>query len=146
MRFSYVKLRFRRAYFIRGPLQRDSSIIFIGHDEIRRRIDGRRLMTVARRPRRIRKVMRPLLQWYYNLNLLVSPPSTVATPLFSFRASTFPLVPSVARSVPSFVHVRTRERALSVYVLLLEMGSSISQVPVYSRFNTFSCWVLIIFD
>lgn len=27
-------------------------------------------MTVAHRPRRIRKVMRPLLQWYYNLNLL----------------------------------------------------------------------------
>lgn len=82
----------------------------IGGDEIpRRRIEGRRLMTVARRPRRIRKVMRPLLQWYYNLNLLLlllllpllllpvppetrSPSPFRAPPLLSLRSAS-PLPP-----------------------------------------------------
>lgn len=71
-------------------------------------------MTVARRPRRIRKVMRPLLQWYYNLNLLV-PSFDDCHPSVLFRCVLSSLR-SVARSVRPFVRVRMCERALSAYV------------------------------
>lgn len=98
----------------------------IGGDEIpRRRIEGRRLMTVARRPRRIRKVMRPLLQWYYNLNLLLLllfllllllvPSETRSPAPFRAPAARAPLSPpGPTLALESLV--RMCERALSAYV------------------------------
>lgn len=77
---------------------------------------SRRLMTVAHRPRRIRKVMRPLLQWYYNLNLLslrrsLLPLGVPPPPLPRAAATAAPFLPSCSPSVASARPARERVRA-----------------------------------
>lgn len=113
-----------------------------GGDEFpRRRIEGRRLMTVARRPRRVRKVMRPLLQWYYNLNLLLlllllapsetrSPPlpPSARPPLYS-SSSSAACRPSPPPSVLRSRSNRMCERALSAYVSRPPMPSPRFPLP-----------------
>lgn len=70
-----------KARYVRRPLRRARRALSHRNSTKFRR--PRRLMTVAHRPRRIRKVMRPLLQWYYNLNLL----SAAASPRRFLRAA-----------------------------------------------------------
>lgn len=126
-----AKLTLFKARYVRRPPPPRRALSRRNSSKFRQ---SRRLMTVAHRPRRIRKVMRPLLHWYYNLNLLsaAASPRRSSAPRRrhpSFRPARLLLPPLVLRA-------SVFERALTAYLLslcpsLLPLPPSPSRLPFF---------------
>lgn len=93
-------------------------------------------MTVAHRPRRIRKVTRPLLQWYYNLGGLLPRPlrrrdGGTLPSVLPRRSPSVASHPHVPREVDVRGGVRVCESALQPSTFLLTLCLSPPVLPSF---------------